>query len=103
MKAFIIILLAAVGFFAVIAADKPIHAWPPKVTFPEALRLAEEHVRTNKVNTSHQFLSGLVIHTEANGGQYWQATWSHTNRWIDGGFFDVLIDMDRRVILRSGE
>jgi hypothetical protein len=99
MKIFIITLLAAVGFFAVVAADnKTANAWPPKVTFSEALRLAEEHIRTNKVDTSHQVLSGLAIHTSPDGGQYWQATWSKTNLWVSGGSFWVRVYMDRRVM-----
>jgi hypothetical protein len=91
-----------VGLFAVMAADKPVPAWPPKVTFAEALRLAEEHLRTNKIDTSRKFLSALKIHTEPDK-QYWQATWSDTNQWVSGGFFQVWVYMDRRVIIVPGE
>jgi hypothetical protein len=103
MRTFTIILLAALGVLALVAAEKVTDAWPPRVTLPEALRLAEEHVRTNKIDTSQQYLSAIRIQTDKNGSHYWEASWMHTNQMVRGGFFMVRVHMDRTVTFIGGK
>ena len=101
MKSFIIILLATIGVFGVVAAD----SWPPKVSLPEALRLAEEHVRTNKIDTSQHCLSEIKVHTDLKGSHYWQVLWANadTNRWVSGVHFWIRVHMNRTVTHHGGE
>ncbi len=102
MKRFTIIVLAA-GVLAVVAAEKASDSWPPKLTLQEALRLAEEHVRTNKIDTSHQYLSGIRIQTDKDGNHYWEASWMDTNQMVKGGYFLVRVHMDRTVTFVGGK
>jgi hypothetical protein len=101
MKTFTVVLMAAFGALVVVACD----SWPPKVTLPEALRLAEEHVRTNRIDTSQLCLSEITVHTNPKGNHYWQVLWTNadTNRWVSGAHFWIRVHMDRRITLVPGE
>ena len=102
MKKIIIItwlLMASCAFSAAPIQD----AWPPKLTLPEALALAQDYVRTKNISTKDQFLSAIRLNAGPNGKIYWDITWANANKSAKGGFFDVRVYMDKKIDLRPGE
>jgi len=92
-------LTAIIGPFSTPAAvDKPVRVdGTPRVSLREAVTLANEFLRTNKIDTSHHQMLEGTLGIYPGGPNYWDLRWSPTNKTAGDGFIDVRIDMDRTV------
>ena len=79
---------------------------PPPVTLPEALRIAEEYVRTDKIDVSHRYIYSAVL-AAFDGKDYWYVKWLPTDpfsspegegfRRKTPAWFTLRIDMEKNV------
>ena len=82
-------LTAIVGPFSTSAAvDKPARAdGIPRVSLREAVSLADEFLRTNKIDTSHHQMLEGTLGIYPGGSNYWDLRWDFHRKFL--AFFHV--------------
>ena len=106
MKLTIIGLAFVILIGLIVRAEQPPDSLPPRMSLEQALQIAQTYVRTNKFDTSEQYLAGIVLRGAGVGGDgklYWEASWMHTNPCVKGGFFLIRVHMDKTVTLIGGQ
>ena len=99
----------AVGFAAAgvsWAADpvppaKVADALSPTVTITEAIRLAEAHVKAEKVETAGRYLSSAQF-LQTEGKARWEVRWDSTDRLVKGDWFIIRVGMDKQAVTVQG-
>ncbi|MCX7591119.1 MAG: hypothetical protein N2255_05765 [Kiritimatiellae bacterium] len=98
-----IVTISLAGMWGVLCTAQNPALWPPPVlTLPEALQIAQEYVRTNKIDVSNHFLASVTL-SVSEGKDYWDVTWLNTNRCVKGNWFLLRVDMSKKVELRQGQ
>jgi hypothetical protein len=86
--------LAAALILSLSAAESGI----PPVSMREAVSLAEEFLRANQIDVSHQQMSKATLGKYPGGPDYWDLHWSDPDTTVKRDPVDLRIEMDRTVI-----
>ncbi len=94
--------LAAAAAGASRAADptppaKVADAWPPAILIAEAIRLAEDHVKAERIDTAEHYLSSAQLRTD--GKLRWEVRWDgvdRPDRLVKGNWFIIRVGMDKQ-------
>lgn len=89
------------GLTALRAAEPASGDLSPKLSINEAIKLAEEYVKENKVAAEGMHLASAVYHSEAERPQ-WAVTWK-ANKKVKGGWFAIYVRPDKSIEAKYGE
>lgn len=69
-------------------------AWPPAILIAEAIRLAEAHVKAERMDTAGHYLSSAQLRTD--GKLRWEVRWDDADRLVKGNWFIIRVGMDKQ-------
>jgi hypothetical protein len=99
MKTIILLLLVAAFVRPFYAADRetPRIDGLPRVSFREAISLAQEYLRTNTIDTTGHQMSEATLGRYPGGANYWDIRWTPANKTATDDVIELRVDMDKSV------
>jgi hypothetical protein len=68
----------------------------PTLPLKEAIGIAEQHIISQKIDTSRHYLASVKVVRE-KAGDFWEAQWLLKDEQIKGGWFMIRVSMDKSV------